>query len=61
MDYLSGFFTIEPQTGKVLHKKSYQPIFMLHPPHSSPTQEIIFGTADRGVFALDKSTLFNKW
>ena len=24
-------------------------------------QEIIFGTADRGVFALDKSTLFNKW
>jgi FOG: WD40-like repeat len=24
-------------------------------------QEIVFGTADRGVFALDKSTLFNKW
>ena len=24
-------------------------------------REIIFGTADRGVFALDKATLFNKW
>ena len=56
-----SFFTIEPQTGKVLLQKELSANLDVTSTPLVTEQEIIFGTADRGVFALDKSTLFNKW
>ena len=56
-----SFFTIEPQTGKVLQQKELSANLDVTSTPLITEQEIIFGTADRGVFALDKSTLFNKW
>ncbi len=56
-----SFFTIEPQTGKVLQQKELSANLDVTSTPLVTEQEIIFGTADRGVFALDKSTLFNKW
>ena len=54
-------YTIEPQTGKVLQQKELSANLDVTSTPLITEQEIIFGTADRGVFALDKSTLFNKW
>jgi len=56
-----SFFIIEPQTGKVLQQKELSANLDVTSTPLITDQEIIFGTADRGVFALDKSTLFNKW
>lgn len=56
-----SFFTIEPQTGKVLQQKELSANLDVTSTPLITEQEIIFGTADRGVFALDQSTLFNKW
>ena len=56
-----SFFTIEPQTGKVLQQKELSANLDVTSTPLITEQEIIFGTADRGVFALDKSTFFNKW
>ena len=56
-----SFFTIKPQTGKVLQQKELSANLDVTSTPLITEQEIIFGTADRGVFALDKSTLFNKW
>lgn len=52
---------IEPQTGKVLQQKELSANLDVTSTPLVTEQEIVFGTADRGVFALDKSTLFNKW
>lgn len=56
-----SFFIIEPQTGKVLQQKELSANVDVTSTPLVTEREIIFGTADRGVFALDKSTLFNKW
>lgn len=56
-----SFFVIEPQTGKVLQQKELSANLDVTSTPLITEQEIIFGTADRGVFALDKATLFNKW
>lgn len=56
-----SFFTIEPQTGKVLQKKELSANVDVTSTPLITEHEIIFGTADHGVIALDKSTLFNKW
>lgn len=56
-----SFFIIEPQTGKVLQQKELSANLDVTSTPLITDQEIIFGTADRGVFGLDKSTLFNKW
>ena len=56
-----SFFTIEPQTGKVLQQKELSANLDVTSTPLITEQEIIFGTANRGVFALDQSTLFNKW
>lgn len=56
-----SFFIIEPQTGKVLQQKELSANLDVTSTPLVTEQEIIFGTADRGVMALDKSTLFIKW
>ena len=56
-----SFFSIEPKAGKVLQQKELSANLDVTSTPLVTEQEIIFGTADRGVFALDKSTLFNKW
>lgn len=56
-----SFFLIEPQTGKVLQQKELSANLDVTSTPLVTEQEIIFGSADRGVIALDKSTLFIKW
>lgn len=56
-----SFFLIEPQTGKVLQQKELSANLDVTSTPLVTEQEIIFGSADRGVFALDKPTLFIKW
>lgn len=56
-----SFFIIEPQTGKVIQQKELSVNVDVTSTPLITEQEIIFGTADRGILALDKSTLFNKW
>ncbi len=58
---LQSFFLIEPQTGKVLQQKELSANLDVTSTPLVTEQEIIFGSADRGVFALDKPTLFIKW
>lgn len=57
----NSFFTIEPQTGKILQQKELSANLDVTSTPLVTEQEIIFGTADRGVMAMDKSTLFIKW
>ena len=47
-----SFFTIKPQTGKVLQQKELSANLDVTSTPLITEQEIIFGTADRGVFAL---------
>lgn len=56
-----SFFMIEPQTGEVLQQKELSANLDVTSTPLVTEQEIIFGTADRGIMALDKSTLFIKW
>lgn len=56
-----AFFLIEPQTGKVLQQKELSANLDVTSTPLVTEHEIIFGSADRGVFALDKPTLFIKW
>ena len=56
-----SFFLIEPQTGKVLQQKELSANLDVTSTPLVTEHEIIFGSADRGVFALDKPTLFIKW
>ena len=56
-----SFFIIEPQTGKVVQQKELSANLDVTSTPLITNQEIIFGTADHGVFTLDKATLFNKW
>lgn len=55
------FFTIEPQTGKIVNKKEFSANLDVTSTPLITEHEIIFGTADRGVMALDRETLFIKW
>lgn len=57
----NSFFTIEPQTGKILQQKELSANLDVTSTPLVTEQEIVFGTADRGVMAMDKSTLFIKW
>lgn len=57
----NSFFIIEPQTGKILQQKELSANLDVTSTPLVTEQEIIFGTADRGVMAMDKSTLFIKW
>lgn len=57
----NSFFTIEPETGKILQQKELSSNLDVTSTPLVTEQEIIFGTADRGIIALDKSTLFMKW
>lgn len=57
----NSFFIIEPQTGKILQQKELSANLDVTSTPLVTEQEIVFGTADRGVMAMDKSTLFIKW
>ena len=56
-----SFFLIEPKTGKVLRQKELSANVDVTSTPLITEQEIIFGTADRGIISLDKSTFFVKW
>lgn len=56
-----SFFIIEPQTGRILRQKELSANLDVTSTPLVTEEEIIFGTADCGILALDKSTLFNKW
>lgn len=56
-----SLFTIEPETGKILSQKELSANLDVTSTPLVTNQEIIFGTADRGIMALDKSSLFIKW
>lgn len=56
-----SFFLIEPQTGKMLQQKELSANLDVTSTPLVTEHEIIFGSADRGVIALDKPTLFIKW
>lgn len=56
-----SLFTIEPKTGTVLQQKDLSINLDATSTPLVTENEIIFGTVERGVMALDKSTLFNKW
>ena len=56
-----SLFTIEPRTGKITNKKEFSANLDVTSTPLVTDREVIFGTADRGVIALDKSTLFTKW
>ena len=62
MDHLlQSFFLIEPQTGKITPAKELSANLDVTSTPLVTEHEIIFGSADRGIFALDKPTLFIKW
>lgn len=56
-----SLFTIDPKTGAVLQQKDLSINLDATSTPLVTENEIIFGTVERGVMALDKSTLFNKW
>lgn len=56
-----SLFMIEPETGKILSQKELSANLDVTSTPLVTNQEIIFGTADRGIMALDKSSLFIKW
>lgn len=56
-----SLFIIEPETGKILQQKELSANVDVTSTPLVTDKEIIFGSADRGVIALDKSTLFTKW
>ena len=56
-----SLFMIEPQSGKVIDQKELSANLDVTSTPLVTENEIIFGSADRGITALDKSTLFIKW
>lgn len=56
-----SFFMIEPMTGKILQHKEIPANVDVTSTPLVTDNEIIFGTADKGVMALDKKSLYNKW
>lgn len=56
-----SLFLIEPQSGKVIEQKELSANLDVTSTPLVTENEIIFGSADRGITALDKSTLFIKW
>lgn len=56
-----SLFQIEPQSGKVTEQKELSANLDVTSTPLVTENEIIFGSADRGITALDKSTLFIKW
>lgn len=56
-----SLFIIEPRTGKVFQQKELSANLDVTSTPLITEHEIVFGTADRGVMALDKATLFTKW
>lgn len=56
-----SLFVIEPESGKVIQKKELSGNVDVTSTPLVTENEIIFGSADRGVMALDKATLFVKW
>lgn len=56
-----SLFIIEPETGKILQQTELSANVDVTSTPLVTENEIIFGSADRGVIALDKSTLFIKW
>ena len=56
-----SLFIIDPKDGKILQQKELSANLDVTSTPLVTEQEIIFGTADRGIIALDKSTLFIKW
>ena len=56
-----SLFTIEPKSGKIVNQKELSANLDVTSTPLVTENEIIFGTADRGIMALDKSTLFTKW
>lgn len=56
-----SLFTIDPVSGKVLEQKELSANLDVTSTPLVTENEIIFGSADRGIIALDKSTLFIKW
>ena len=56
-----SLFLIEPQSGKVMEQKELSANLDVTSTPLITENEIIFGSADRGITALDKSTLFIKW
>lgn len=56
-----SFFTINPHTGEILEQKELSANLDVTSTPLITDHEIIFGTADRGIIAMDKTTLFIKW
>lgn len=57
----TGFFIIDPQSGNVItHKELGRNVDVASTPLVTES-EIIFGTAEEGVLALDRKTLEEKW
>ena len=57
----SSFFIIEPQTGKIIVQKALGYNVDVTSTPLITADEIIFGTAEKGVVALDRRTLDQKW
>ncbi len=56
-----SLFVIEPETGKVVRQKELSANVDVTSTPLVTDNEVIFGTADRGIMALDKETFFVKW
>lgn len=56
-----SLFIIEPKTGQIMTKKEFSANLDVTSTPLVTEHEIIFGTAERGVMALDRETLFIKW
>lgn len=56
-----SLFVIDPESGTILQQKELSANIDVTSTPLITEEEIIFGSADRGIIALDKSTLFNKW
>lgn len=56
-----SFFLIAPETGRILLQKELSANLDVTSTPLVTGNEIVFGSADKGVIALDKSTLFIRW
>ena len=56
-----SLFTIAPESGKATKQKELSANLDVTSTPLITDHEIIFGSADRGIIALDKATLFIKW
>ncbi|WP_294627069.1 PQQ-binding-like beta-propeller repeat protein [uncultured Bacteroides sp.] len=56
-----SLFAIDPESGKILTQKELSANLDVTSTPLVTEREIIFGSADHGLMALDKATLFIKW